>query len=56
MTVVLMDSGASHSFVAKYMVNSHQWLMAGTKPMPIHLATGNKAFFVFDEYYSHNIL
>ena len=30
--------------------------MAGTKPMPIHLAISNKVFFVFDEYYSHNIL
>ena len=45
----MINSGASHTFVAKSMVKSHKWLLASIEQMFIHLSTGSE--IVLDSIY-----
>ena len=40
--VVVIDSGASHSFATESVVKSHYWLMDSIEQISIHLAAGSK--------------
>ena len=46
----MIDSGASFSFVALFVVKSHEWLVDIIELMSIHLATGIEIFL--DSMYS----
>ena len=41
-TVVMLDSGALHSYFAESVVKSHYWLVDSTEAMSICLATGSE--------------
>ena len=38
----MIDSGASHTFVAESVVESHSWLVASIEPKSSLLATGSE--------------
>ena len=41
-TVVMLDSGASHSLIAESVVKLHKWFVDNTEPIYIHLDIGSK--------------